>query len=73
MGEISDAGPRLRAMNDALEENDRLRAEIDRLTLTDAEREAVRWAIFEFGATHPDHGMAAQRADTLRKLLERTA
>ena len=41
-------------------------------TLTDAEREAVTWAIFEYGATHPDHGMAAQRAATLRGLLERT-
>ena len=40
-------------------------------TLTDEEREAVEWAIFEYGATHPDHGMAAQRAATLRGLLER--
>ena len=53
MTDITDAGPRLKAMNDALEENDRLRAEIarlqasiaslaaQRLRLTDAERYAI--------------------------------
>jgi hypothetical protein len=40
--------------------------------ITPEERQAVEWAIFEYGATHPDHGMAAQRAATLRGLLERT-
>ena len=41
-------------------------------TLTGEERGAVEWAIFEYGATRPDHGMAAARAATLRGLLERT-
>lgn len=56
----------------------RLQAENERLRtmaftpLTDAEREALEWAIFEYGATHPDHGLAAERAATLRGLLERT-
>ncbi len=41
-------------------------------TLTDAEREAVEWAAFEFDGVRPDNGRAAQRAATLRGLLERT-
>jgi len=42
-------------------------------TLTDAEREAVEWAAFEFDGVRPDNGRAAQRAATLRGLLERLA
>lgn len=41
-------------------------------TLTDAEREAVEWAAFEFDGLRPDNGKAAERAATLRALLERT-
>ena len=40
--------------------------------LTDAEREAVEWAAFEFDGLRPDNGKAAERAATLRALLERT-
>ena len=46
--------------------------EVARLRLTDAEREAVEWAAFEFDALRPDNGRAAERAATLRGLLERT-
>jgi hypothetical protein len=42
-------------------------------TLTDEEREAVEWAAFEFDGVRPDNGRAAQRAATLRGLLERLA
>jgi hypothetical protein len=45
----------------------RLQAEIDRLRLTDDEREAIRTAVME--AEAHQH---AQRAATLRGLLERT-
>lgn len=64
MSDITDAGPRLKAMNDALADNDRLRAEIDRLRLTDAEREAVEQAV----AFYQGSGWSAS---TLRGLLER--
>jgi hypothetical protein len=40
--------------------------------LTDAEREAVEWAAFELDGVRPDNGRAAERAATLRGLLERT-
>ena len=40
-------------------------------TLTDEEREAVEWAAWEFDGVRPDNGRAAQRAATLRSLLER--
>ena len=40
-------------------------------TLTDAEREAVEWAAFEFDGVRPDNGRAAQQAATLRSLLSR--
>jgi len=40
-------------------------------TLTDAEREAVEWAAFEFDGLRPDNGRAAARAATLRGLLAR--
>ena len=62
MSDLSDAGPRLQAMNDALE-NARLR-------LTDAERKAIARAVDIFDV-HPrlaDEGKAA----TLRGLLDRT-
>lgn len=39
--------------------------------LTDAEREALEWAVFEFDGVRPDNGKAAERAATLRGLLER--
>ena len=57
---ITDAGPRLKAMNDALER--------DRLRLTDAEREAIEVAAEAYSA---DHG--ERFAATLRGLLERFA
>ena len=57
MTDITDAGPRLRAMNDALE--------IDRLRLTDAEREAV-----EFAVEHLQN--SGWGTAVLRGLLERT-
>lgn len=40
-------------------------------TLTSEEREAVEWAVFEFDGVRPDNGKAAERAATLRGLLER--
>jgi len=45
--------------------------EIARLRLTDAEREAIEWAAFEFDGVRPDNGRATQQAATLRNLLER--
>jgi hypothetical protein len=58
MTDITDAGPRLRAMNDALE--------IDRLRLTAVEREAIEFVVAE-GRVACGH-----EADILRGLLERT-
>jgi|GEM_PF-6603628 len=56
----------------AYHENDEKRAVCDtKSLLTDAEREAVEWAAFEFDAVRPDNGRAAERAATLRGLLER--
>ena len=53
MTDITDAGPRLKAMNDRLEElrtaadqaDAEYRAEIERLTLTDEERKALEIGI----------------------------
>jgi hypothetical protein len=45
--------------------------EIERLRLTDEEREAIEWAAFEFDGVRPDNGRATQQAATLRGLLER--
>ena len=72
MSDITDAGPRLRAMNDAL-------AEIERLRITDAEREAVDTAEASLMRESTDlttpqpvrHRLGAAAA-TLRGLLERT-
>lgn len=47
-----------------------LRAEIASLRLTDEEREAVEWAIYE-GPLRSQAEGAEERATTLRKLLER--
>jgi hypothetical protein len=58
MTDITDAGPRLRAMNDALE--------IDRLHLTTVEREALDFVVAE-GRVACGH-----EADILRGLLDRT-
>jgi hypothetical protein len=58
MTDITDAGPRLRAMNDALE--------IDRLRLTAVEREAIEFVVAE-GRVACGH-----EADILRGLLDRT-
>jgi hypothetical protein len=55
MSDITAAGPRLKAMNDALER--------DRLRLTDAEREALHW--------FAHYGLPEHRAATLRGLLAR--
>ena len=57
MTDITDAGPRLKAMNDALDRN--------RLRLTDAEREAV-----ERAADLIDNKTCGD-SSTLRGLLER--
>ena len=73
MTDITDAGPRLRAMNDRLEElraaadqaDVEYRAEIDRLRLTDAEREAVERAADLIDAK------TCGDSSTLRALLER--
>jgi nicotinic acid phosphoribosyltransferase len=43
----------------------------DTACLTDAERDAIEWAAFEFDGLRPDSGKAAKRAATLRGLLER--
>ena len=45
-------------------------AELERLRLTDAEREAIRVAVLEMGTLHSGE---FAKADTLRKLLERLA
>ena len=58
MSDITAAGPRLKAMNDALER--------DRLRLTDAEREAIDWAAYAAEQWY-EHTAAA----TLRGLLAR--
>ena len=55
---ITAAGPRLKAMNDALER--------DRLLLTDAEREAIDWAAYA-----AEQWYEHTAAETLRGLLER--
>ena len=67
MSDITDAGPRLKAMNDALEASDRLQAEIERLRLTDAER-----GLLDMLADHPvTHQIMPHEVATLRGLLER--
>ena len=58
MSDLSDAGPRLRAMNDALESAS--------LRLTAVEREAIEFVVAE-GRVACGH-----EADILRGLLERT-
>ena len=58
MSDLSAAGPRLRAMNDALEHA--------RLCLTAVEREAIEFVVAE-GRVACGH-----EADILRGLLERT-
>ena len=73
MTDITDAGPRLKAMNDRLEElraaadkaDVEYRAEIARLRLTDEEREAVE------ASMHGEND--ATVIATLRNLLERLA
>ena len=70
MTDITDAGPRLKAMNDRLDElraaadkaDAEYRDEIARLRLTDAEREAIAW--------YAAYG-AGDHAATLRGLLAR--
>ena len=70
MTDITDAGPRLKAMNDRLDElraaadqaDAEYREEIDRLRLTAEEREAVEW--------YAAYG-AGDHAATLRGLLAR--
>ena len=61
MADITDAGPRLRQMNDALERDERLR-------LTDEERGAVEAAIAYMA---PVGNYYSRVQDTLRGLLER--
>ena len=77
MADITDAGPRLKAMNDALEGYDQMRAEIERLRLTDAEREAIQAAAVVMDARNRVGGpvmfRGPERATTLRGLLERVA
>ena len=63
MSDITDAGPRLRQMNDALERDERLR-------LTDEERGAVEAAIAYMA---PVGNYDSRVQDTLRGLLERCA
>ena len=63
MADITDAGPRLRQMNDALERDERLR-------LTDEERGAVEAAIAYMA---PVGNYDSRVQDTLRGLLERCA
>ena len=58
MSDLSDAGPRLRAMNDALESAS--------LRLTAVEREAIEFVVAE-GRVACGH-----EADILRGLLDRT-
>jgi signal transduction histidine kinase len=72
--DITDAGPRLKAMNDRLDElraaadqaDAEYREEIARLRLTDDEREAVAVAAEAYAS---DHG--ERFAATLRALLAR--
>jgi hypothetical protein len=79
MTDITDAGPRLKAMNDRLEElraaadkaDVEYRAEIARLRLTDEEREAIERAAGDY-LYHQDAGGRAQWIrTTLLGLLER--
>jgi hypothetical protein len=63
----------LRAMVSAMESQSPAGSAAGEPALTDAEREAVEWAAFEFDGLRPDNGKAAERAATLRGLLERTA
>ena len=65
MTDITAAVARLRNLNDTLEENDRLRLELARASLTDAEIEAIEAALAH-GET-----VAASWRYTLRGLLER--
>ena len=65
MTDITAAVARLRNLNDTLEENDRLRLELARASLTDAEIEAIEAALAN-GET-----VAASWRYTLRGLLER--
>ena len=80
MSDQREIGPelvrRVTHLNDVLEENDRLRAEIASQRLTDKERAAVKWA----AAIEPepngrwtakDEKTWNQRAATLRGLLDR--
>ena len=84
MTDITDAGPRLRDLNDRLEElrtaadqaDVEYREEIARLRLTDEEREAVRFCITAaLPETQKLSGVAGElcriHAATLRALLER--
>ena len=74
MTDITDAGPRLRDLNDRLEElrtaadqaDEEYRAEIARLRLTDAEREAITVACGDSSQWGRPH------VATLMRLLERT-
>lgn len=59
------------AMTTALQKVEYLESEIARLRLTNEEREAVEWAIYE-GPLRSQAEGAEERAATLRKLLERT-
>ena len=58
------------ALDDATAEIARLRAEVERLRLTDAEREAIKSAICDYEANDMDAG-CWQMASTLRALLAR--
>ena len=84
MTDITDAGPRLKAMNDRLNElrtaadqaDAEYRAEIARLRLTAAEREAVRFCVTAaLPETQKLAGVAGElcrlHGATLRALLER--
>ena len=73
MTDITDAGPRLKSMNDRLQDNTPAAhatptegSKQNGCTLTDAEREAVR-----FCAVVLDMGSRPDCAATLRGLLER--
>ena len=76
MSDITDAGPRLKAMNDRLEElrvaadqaDAEYREEIERLRLTDEERSAIADAADRYAKIAPE---SAETADTLRALLNR--
>ena len=83
MTDITDAGPRLKAMNDRLEElraaadqaDSEYREEIARLRLTDAEREALNRGIDALYGVEDVSDGACRRDDaaarTLLALLER--